>query len=437
MFSADGIIAAVATAWGESAIAIVRVSGNGSVALADKFFRGVRPLADEPARRMSLGNIAEGGAVVDQVLAVRFERGSSYTGEESVEIHCHGGTLAAGRCMDILTGAGVRVAYPGEFTKRAFLSGRMDLVQVEAVFGVIKARSDAELASSQRALQGEMSESLRKLSGELTGLRASIESRIDFPEDIEDDEPLGYVRAISDIKKGIASLIVRCRVGLTLKNGVRAAIIGRPNVGKSSLLNAMCGTDRAIVTEIPGTTRDTLDASFVHKGLYVTIVDTAGAAKSADMCILVIDSSEPLSEYDRVSAETAVSRPMILAVNKSDLRPVVTREALESLCPCAERVKISALVGTGIDDLKDAIFDEAMGNASPSEGLLATERMINALVSAEKCADDAISALEYSGYLDATGSLLAEASEYLASPLGGDASEELLDAIFSTFCVGK
>ena len=329
----DGdIIAAVATAWGEAAIAIVRISGAGAAALADKFFRGARPLSFEVARRMALGNISDGSGVVDQVLAVRFEQGNSYTGEESVEIHCHGGMSAARRCLELFTAGGARAALPGEFTKRAFLSGRIDLAQAEAVLGVIRARSDAELASSGRALQGELSAGVRRLSGELMSLLAGIEAMMDFPDDVDGAGYAGLEAAAAETGRKILALLERCRVGMTLRNGVRVAIAGRPNAGKSSLMNAMLGSDRAIVTNIPGTTRDTLDAVLIHRGLSVTLVDTAGmreskaesrvgfienigversrnAIKGADFCLLVVDASSPLTGEDSPRAPRRSKNP--------------------------------------------------------------------------------------------------------------------------------
>jgi tRNA modification GTPase len=424
--------------------------------MAGNFFRSSRPFADEPARKMILGNILDGEEIVDQVLAVRFESGASYTGEESVEIHCHGGVCAARRCVDVFLRAGARTAMPGEFTKRAFLNGRMDLAQAEAVLGVIKARSDAELISSGRALQGELSALLRELSNDLTRLRAGIEARIDFPDDVDGSETDSLASDVREIRTKISSLLDRCRVGLTLKNGVRAAIVGRPNAGKSSLLNAMLGIDRAIVTDIPGTTRDTLDAALIHKGLQISLIDTAGmrdighdaienmgmersrkAASGADFCVLVIDASEELTEYDRLALETSTTRPTLLVLNKCDLARKAAAAELAQPEQVIASLEISALTGEGIETVKDAIFEAALGGTSPSDGLLATERIVGALVNADKCAADAIFALESSRMIDAAGSLLSEASEHITSPLGGDASEELLDAIFSTFCIGK
>ena len=457
--SGNDVIAAVATAWGVSAIAIVRMSGEGSTAIADKFFRGARPLSSERARHMALGVITDGDIIVDEVLAVRFDQGASYTGEESVELHCHGGVCAAGRCLGLLMSAGARAALPGEFTKRAFLSGRIDLAQAEAVSGVITARSRAELASASRSLQGELSSGLKDLFDSLTALRADIEARIDFPDDVSDVEYAGYSQSLAALSARTQSLLERCRVGLALRNGVRIAIVGRPNVGKSSLMNALLERNRAIVTDIPGTTRDTLDAEFIHKGLAITLVDTAGmrdlsggtgpdviesmgvrrsreAIRGADFCMLVIDSSSSVTDEDEYARLEALERSTILVMNKSDL-PAAQDSELNNRGRFVARVKTSALTGDGIDDLKDALIEAALGSASPSDGMMATERMVGALEAARLCMEDAREAIDMSRGADVAGSLLAEAAEFLAEPYGADASEELLDAIFSTFCIGK
>ncbi|MDR1133268.1 MAG: tRNA uridine-5-carboxymethylaminomethyl(34) synthesis GTPase MnmE [Synergistaceae bacterium] len=459
MIPPGDIIAAAATAWGEAAIAVVRLTGGGSAALADSLFRGARPLSREPARRMALGYIMDGDAAVDQVLAVRFERGASYTGEESVEIQCHGGVYAARRCLELLKSRGARLALPGEFTKRAFLSGRIDLAQAEAVLGVVRARGDAELVSSGRSLQGELSLGLKKISSSLTALRAEIEARIDFPDDVGDEEYSSYAGRVSEISEKTASLLSRCRVGLTLANGVRVAIAGRPNAGKSSLLNAMLESDRAIVTDIPGTTRDTLDAAMIHRGMSITLVDTAGmrdagrarpdpiesmgversraAIRGADFCVLVLDASAPLEREDFEAARAAAARPTVLAMNKRDLGIVLSDADTKELGNFMAAVETSAPSGYGVNELKDALFEAALGSASPYDGMMATERMVSALGSARNCAEEAARALEEYRGADIAGSLLSEAAEHIASLLGEDASEELLDAIFGSFCIGK
>jgi tRNA modification GTPase len=460
-----GVIAAISTAWGEAAIAVLRASGEGSVALADKFFTGRRPLADYPARHMALGRIVDrsAGVAVDQVLAVRFEPGRSYTGEESVEIHCHGGVVAARRCLELLLGAGARPAEPGEFTKRAFLSGRIDLAQAEAVQSVIRSRSDAALLSSQRTLQGDLSSRLRELMDEITTLRASLEVRLDYPEEVDSQESDEISSGIAAIGAKIHALAERCRVGVMLSGGLKVAIVGRPNVGKSALLNALVGEERAIVAELPGTTRDTVNASLVWRGLAMEFVDTAGirrtedaiegqgierslrAMDGADIRVVVIDSSSPVSEADREIASSA-AEPVVIALNKSDLPRAVSEDDILSIPgsgPIRKTVRTSAIgsgfsgQSDGIDELKEDLFEAALGTSSVSEGYAATERMTEALRQAAICVDEARGAMKKSAGVDVAGSLLAEASEIISKQLGADATEELLNRIFSTFCVGK
>lgn len=456
----NDVIAAISTAWGEGAIAIVRLSGEGSVALADRFFVGRKPLAARPPRYLALGNIvdrANGGAVVDEVLAVRFAERSSYTGEEAVEVHCHGGAAAAQRCLEIFLREGARLAQPGEFTKRAFLSGRIDLAQAEAVLSVVRAGSDAALLSAERALQGQLSTELRELMGSLTDYRAALEVRIDYPEEVEPDDVGGLVRELREVRSRAAELTERCRTGAMLRNGLSVAILGRPNVGKSSLLNALCGEERAIVTDIPGTTRDTVDAVAMHRGLAMRMVDTAGIRESedpienmgversrnamagADIRLLVLDASNPLHDEDRSilrSLDGAAGRNTLLVLNKSDLPILLDLDEVNG-DDFSGTLFISAKHGGGLDELRERIFELAVGDRTLDASYAATERMVEALARAGWCMDEAAAALEEIGGVDVAGSMLAEAAVHMGSLLGLDATEELLDTIFSMFCVGK
>jgi len=453
----EEIISALATAWGESGISVVRLSGEGSLALADKIFRSRHPLAWYPPRHMALGKLcAANGQEYDEVLAVHFMEGSSYTGEESVEIHCHGGILPAQMCIEELCSIGARIAMPGEFTRRAFVNGRIDLSQAEAVLGIIKARSDEALRASLRTLQGGFTEEIKKFLDELTLLAAQLEVNLDFPE--EGEGLLPETEFIAKLKKLISdgeSLFARCRSGLILREGIRVAIIGRPNVGKSSLLNILLREERAIVTPIPGTTRDRIEETFVHKGVPVRIIDTAGirdtsdeiesigvkrsinAMNEADLCIWVLDSAEILSDDDLLLGHKASALNHIIVLNKSDLHQKTTSDDLKKIFPASTILYISALKSDGIDKLRDMIVEYACGGTVSSDAYGVTNRQMECLKMALSSIREAELAIAGKIGDDIAVSCISDARSGLSSLLGTDATEDLLDVIFSTFCVGK
>jgi tRNA modification GTPase len=347
------------------------------------------------------------------------------------------------------------MALPGEFTKRAFLSGRIDLAQAEAVSGVIRAASDAALLSACRSLNGGLSERARGLMDALASLRAGIEVKLDYPDEIDGHDADEVLRDTARIRESAADLLRRCRVGLALNSGVNVAILGRPNVGKSSLLNSLIGEDRAIVTDVPGTTRDTVDAFMEHRGLRIRFVDTAGiraagdaveaagveramtAMRGADIRVLVVDSSDGISDGDREIAMSLCDGRSVLAINKSDLPSRLPVGDVSALGSFSAVIRTSALTGEGMDRLKDSIFELSLGDSAASEGYAATSRMIEALRGAVSCIDAAASALRESAGIDIACALLADAAALVAGLLGVDATEDLLDRIFSNFCVGK
>lgn len=457
MIAASDIIAAPATAPGEGAVSIVRLSGSGSAALVDEFFEGRRPLLSEPPRKMVLGAIRG----VDTVLAVRFERGASYTGEESAEVHCHGGSAAAAACMELFLSAGARVAEPGEFTRRAYTSGRLDLAQAEAVLGVIRASSEEALAASRRTMQGELSSRLRDIFGAITDIAAEIEASLDWPDEV--DEPTDdLARRLSDMTATIEALRERCRVGSVLRAGATIAAAGPPNAGKSSLMNALLGRERSIVSSTPGTTRDTVEAELSHGGFTFRLVDTAGlrdttdeveragverstrAAAEADVCLFVVDVSDEAAAlpslekfFSSIPHDARAKKIFFLARNKCDLPrgPRAIPSDVEARFDAS--IEVSALTGDGIGAMRDELARAVSRGVPASECFAATMRIVDALTGAADCTARAREALSVMRDAGAAGSLLVSAARYAAAPLGIDASEELLDTIFSNFCVGK
>jgi len=451
------IIAAIATAWGEAAISIVKVSGMGSRDLVDSIFRGKRPLKDSPPRFMCHGYVVnQNGEQIDEVLAVWFEAPRSYTGEEVSEIHCHGGTLVAHLCLEELLKRGARLAEPGEFTKRAFLNGRIDLAQAESIIGVIRARSEEALRAATRNLAGSFSKEIRHLYDEMLNFSVLLEANLDFPE--EDIPPLTEEDAISgllSLKDKAVPLLDRARKGNLLREGIRVALVGRPNVGKSSLLNAFLNESRAIVTAIPGTTRDIIEEVLTHKGVPLRLVDTAGIRKpsdeveaigvekakktlhESDVLLWVIDGNEALHQEDLDVAEALKNKRHIVVINKADLPLVVTEKDISKILPESKIHIISASTNRGIEELKDSIVELFVENGDVNEGLNTTARQLEELRTSILNIDMALKALKNNMGEDVSAACLAEARKCLERILGLEADEALLDAIFSSFCIGK
>lgn len=453
----EDIITALATAWGESGIAIVRLSGEGSVELADKIFTGKKKLAEHEARFLTLGRLrSSDGHLFDEVLAVRFEKGASYTAEESVEIHCHGGALPAQKCIEELCALGARIALPGEFTRRAFVNGRIDLPQAEAVLGIISAKSDEALYASSRTLQGTFAVKLRGFLDNITLLAAHLEVDLDFPEEDE-----GYISK-DEREKRLESLISAgeelaedCRSGLILREGIRTAIIGRPNVGKSSLLNALLKEERAIVTPFPGTTRDRIEETFTHKGIPIRIIDTAGiretqdeieyigvsqsllSMKEADLRVWVIDAGDDLTEEETDLGRRVSAMKHIIVLNKSDIPQKISLADLKKSFPDSRIIAVSALKSNGIEELKDIMVCEMTGGKKISGGHGVTSRQLECLSTALTSLRETKKVISANLGDDLAISCLLEARSQLARLLGLDATENLLDTIFSQFCIGK
>ena len=457
------VIAAIATGGNPTAIGIVRVSGEGCFALCEKVFRAVngRPFADQETRKMVYGEMLDSqGRVIDQGLAVRFPGPNSYTGEDSAEFHCHGSPVVLRELLAALFAAGARQAKAGEFTKRAFLNGRLDLTQAEAVVDLIDAETAAAARNAAAQLDGGLRRVLEPIQDALLDITSRFYAVVDYPdEDIEDIRPEQVARALDDSAAALDRLLATCRRGKVLKSGVRTAIVGRPNAGKSSLLNALAGYDRAIVTDIPGTTRDTVEESVLCGGVLLRLTDTAGirdtedaverlgversrkAVEAADLVLAVVDGSVPMTEEDREVLRLAARAPRWIAVfSKCDLWDTKARSVGvigRENAPAAS-VSLSAVTGEGLERLEDAVAALfPAGEDTDSGSLLTDRRQEEAAARARDAIRRAREALAAGLTPDAILTDAEEALDALGELTGRTAREEIVSRIFSRFCVGK
>ena len=432
-------IAAISTALGHSGIAVIRISGPDAVNVARRLVK--RQDFPEAGRMYLTSLLDSSGLVIDRVLAVHFARGKSYTGEDVVEIHTHGGMFAARSCLELAFRNGAVPAEPGEFTRRAFVNGRIDLSQAEGVLSLIQAKSQEALRAAARTLTGEFSRKARKIHDEILTLQGNLEIQLDFPEgeSFSGDISTELAGVISELEE----LISQCSAGMILREGLRVVIAGRPNAGKSSLMNALLGRNRAIVTDIPGTTRDIIEDGLIIEGVPMRLMDTAGLRKAddvieaegvrlalealseGDICLYVIDASTGLTDEDR---DYLCGSNVIAVLNKSDLPCVIDEEIP------AQTVRVSAKTGMGIDELKAAVYEKACGDSAMSSGLNVSagqlEELRGSLQALREAGDSLLSE-------DVAAGLLGSARLGLLRILGVDAGDELLDSMFSRFCVGK
>ena len=449
-------IAAIATAWGEAGVAIVRLSGPDAVPLARTALR-FGPNGFPPPREMRLAALLDDAeSPIDQVLVVHFAAPRSYTGEDVVEIHTHGGTLVAQLCLEALLRRGARLAEPGEFTRRAFLNGRIDLSQSEGVLGIIRSRSAEALRAAARTLSGELSEFVREIRDELLELQGSLEAGLDFPEGEAPFLDEASLRdAAATLKLTLQDLLDRCSLGLLLREGIRVVLSGRPNVGKSSLLNALLKQSRAIVTALPGTTRDVIEEAITYRGVPIRLVDTAGLRtpvdeieasgiertkqelKQADICLWLLDCSVPLDDEDLEYLRSLSVREHIVLLNKADKGHAVTEDDIREIVPESSVISLSAKTGEGLELLKEEILAIATGNGSLDAGLNVTARQLDEIRQALNATAEAEAAILDGVGQDVVAGLLGSARNALERLLGIACDDALLDSVFSRFCVGK
>lgn len=452
-------IAAPATAPGESGIAVIRVSGERALAVSSRLFeRSGRPLPSSPeSHRVYYGWFSDPdeGARFDDGLLTYFAGPNSYTGEDVVELSCHGGSAVVSRLLRLLIAGGARLADPGEFTQRAFLNGRLDLAQAEAVIDLIRARTEASLkvAASQRS--GRLSQMIAAMWSRLIDLLAEIEAAIDFPDDVEppaDDELALRAAAVRDQASGLLST---APAGRLYREGALVVLAGAPNAGKSSLLNALLGENRAIVTAVPGTTRDTLEEGLNLRGAPVRLVDTAGIratddlieglgvarareqVERADLVVWVVDGSRPAAE-EELDPPVVEGQPLLVAIAKSDLPARIDAAALLAQAPRSPSVRVSAVTGDGLPELLDelaALLPTA--GTTPEAVAVSNSRHIEQLHLAVAALDRAAEAARAGFDQVAIALDLKLAAGALGDITGESVTEETITRIFARFCVGK
>jgi tRNA modification GTPase len=453
----EDTIAAIATPLGEGGLAVIRISGAKALAVADHAFRPAGRHNSRPSGAAShtihYGHIVRGEGVVDEALVAVMRAPRTFTREDTVEITCHGGLLAARQVLETVLEGGARLALPGEFTKRAFVNGRIDLAQAEAVADLIHARTELALAAANEQLAGKLSRRIERLRDDLLRTLAHLEAHIDFPdEDIAPDTRNQLEQRLAGGIGFMDELLRTAREGRVLRRGVRAAIIGRPNAGKSSLLNQLLGHDRAIVSPVPGTTRDTIEETANIRGIPVVFVDTAGlreagdqieqegirrsheALAAAELILHVLDTSGPLTSEDAAHLERFAGKRRILVANKCDLPP-----RLELPADGGRVVHVCCLDGAGVEALKDALKDLVWSGEIKAEML---EVMINArhqdaLRRGREATARALAALQADASLELVALDLRIAVHAVGEIVGKTTTEDLLDSIFSQFCLGK
>lgn len=456
-------IAAISTPPGEGAIAIVRLSGDEAISIAERVFQapGQKKLSTVPSHTIHYGHLIEpsSGRVAEEVMVSLMKGPKTFTREDVVEINCHGGITAVNRVLQIVLNEGARLAEPGEFTKRAFLNGRIDLSQAEAVMDLIRAKTDKAMNVALNQVEGRLSKLINRLRQEILETLAHVEVNIDYPEydDVEEMTHRVLLEKSQFVQQEIDGLLRTAEQGKILREGLSTVIIGRPNVGKSSLLNALVQENKAIVTDIPGTTRDVIEEYVNVRGVPLRLVDTAGiretediverigversrkVLKEADLILLVLNYSDELTPEDEKLFEAAAGMDVIVIVNKTDLEPKIDMDRVAQLVGKSRLVTTSLLEEQGITDLEEAIAGLFFSGAVGAQDMtyVSNSRHIALLNQANRSISDAISGVESGIPIDIVQIDLTRTWELLGEIIGESVHESLIDQLFSQFCLGK
>jgi tRNA modification GTPase len=453
-------IAAIATALGEGSIGIIRVSGSEAIDVVDKLYKGKNKLSTVDSHSFNYGHIIdpESRDVIDEVFCAVMKAPRTYTGENVVEIQGHGGIVAIQRILRLVLSHGARLAEPGEFTKRAFLNGRIDLSQAEAVIDVIRSKTDAAMKVAMKQVEGQLSKKIRALRQKMVEMLAHIEVTIDYPEHDVEDVTIQHVITEGDlVVEEIDRLLAGATTGKILREGLKTVIIGKPNVGKSSLLNALSRTNRAIVTDVPGTTRDILEEQINLRGIPLNIIDTAGiretedivekigversrsALEEADLVLFMVDASRPLNETDRELLAAVQPYPTIVILNKLDLPRVLELKELRAQAEGKKIVETSVATGEGLEELERAVEDLFLsGGIEGKEGTyVSNARHVGLLERGRREMAEALESARMGMTLDLVAVDIRDCWMSLGEVTGEAIGEDLLDQIFSQFCLGK
>ncbi|ODM27140.1 tRNA uridine(34) 5-carboxymethylaminomethyl synthesis GTPase MnmE [Clostridium sp. Bc-iso-3] len=456
----EDTIAAISTPHGTGGVGIIRISGDKAFEIAQKIFQGKKDFKLIRSHTINYGKIInpENGNILDEVLVSKMEKPKTFTREDVVEINCHGGLIVLKNILELCINQGARLAEPGEFTKRAFLNGRIDLSQAEAVIDLINSKTNESSKAAISQLEGKLSRKLKAARSKLIELLAHIEVTVDYPEhDIEEITGQMIYKEIGEVKEKLYDIIKGFEKGRIIREGIDAVIIGRPNVGKSSLLNELSGKSRAIVTDIPGTTRDIIEEYININGIPMRIIDTAGiretedvvekigvekthrAIDEADLIIMMIDAKRGMDEEDNKILTMLGDKKLIILINKTDIVDENQINRIESLLKGKKYIKTSMKEGTGISELENAITELfVQGEVNINEEVLLTNiRHKNLIDRAVSSIERAMDAIENSMTLDLVSIDVTDAADYLGQITGESVSEDVMHEIFSRFCLGK